>query len=111
MAKPNIRAGKAKVKLQARRVRRDRLLKDASETIELVKATGIAHRQGVLILILDLGEGDITGYTNVDPVIAALALVEYLERTYPRAERAVAMTRADAPRRGRSRRNKVRPTR
>jgi hypothetical protein len=62
-------------------------MNDAKQAIELVKATGVGDRQGVVMLVFDLAEGDVTGYVNVDPVLAALALIEYLEQKDPRAKR------------------------
>lgn len=87
MPKLNIRARKRGLELRARKVRRLRLMNDAKQAIELVKATGVGDRQGVVMLVFDLAEGDVTGYVNVDPVLAALALIEYLEQKDPRAKR------------------------
>lgn len=80
----NIRRRRRAIDLKARKIRRDRLSSDAKHVVSLVKATRIARRQGVVLLVFDLAEGDIAGYMNVDPIMAALALVSYLEQTWPR---------------------------
>jgi hypothetical protein len=85
MPKLDIRERRRQVEVRARRIRRVRLAKEAKQTIDLVRLTGIGDRQGVVMLIFDLAEGDMIGYTNVDPVMAAVALIEYLEQTYPRS--------------------------
>jgi hypothetical protein len=67
-------------------MRRRRLIKEAQETIDLVKAIGVDRHQSVIVLVFDSIEGDVTGYMNVDPILAALALVGYLEQTHPKAK-------------------------
>ncbi len=79
----NIRRRRRAIDLKARKIRRDRLSGEAKHVVDLVKATRVDRRQGVVLLVFDLAEGDITGYINVDPIMAALALVQYLEQTYP----------------------------
>jgi hypothetical protein len=87
MAMLNIRRRKRAIELRARQIRRTRLAKDAKRVIDLVRATGIGKRQGVVMLVFDPAEGNVAGYITVDPIMAALALVEYLEQEYPSARR------------------------
>lgn len=82
MAKLNVRRRRRTIDLKARKIRRDSLSRDAKRVVELVKATRVDQHQGVILLVFDLAEGDITGYINVDPIMAALVLVAYLEQTH-----------------------------
>jgi hypothetical protein len=80
MPRLNIRRRRRAIDLHARSIRRKRLVEEARQTVALLKATGVARHQSVVLLIFDPVEGDVTGYMNVDPILAALALVDYLEQ-------------------------------
>jgi hypothetical protein len=77
------------------------LTKDAKWAIDLVRASGIHDRQGVVLLVFDAAEGDMHGYINVDPILAAMALVSYLEQRYPRTKGPKDGGTPQSPRKGR----------
>lgn len=102
MPKLNLRTQRRTLDLKARGIRRRRLTKDAKSVIDLVQASGIHERQGVVLLVFDAAEGDMHGYINVDPILAAMALVSYLEQRHPGTKgpkdvgtRAIVSTRAE----------------
>jgi hypothetical protein len=83
----NLRERNRALEVKARKIRGRRLANDAERAIELVRASELDKQLGVVFLVFDAAEGDIHGYVTVDPILAAMALVSYLEQRYPRANR------------------------
>jgi len=66
------------------RARKQRL-KEARDLIDIVRMSDAARSQDVVVVVINPMTDDVTGYRNVDPVPAALALIKYLDRNRPRS--------------------------
>jgi hypothetical protein len=64
-----------------------RFKEDARRAIEILQETGIAEREGVLVLIFSRRGRSVVGYLNDNPYNAARAMVEFLVEKYPDAKR------------------------
>jgi len=71
-----------------------KLTDDVRRVIELVEATGITGRRGVLVLVFSRSGRGVAGCLNANPYNAARAMVEFPLQKYPNTKRPAWLRRA-----------------